>query len=58
MKILTTLRCTKTYTLNNGAEIPAIGFGTFRSTGEECYNSVKAALENGYTLIDTSSMYE
>lgn len=53
----TPTHCTKSYILNTGAEIPALGLGTWKSTDEECYNSVKTALENGYTHIDTARCY-
>lgn len=44
--------------LNNGVEIPVIGFGTYRLTGEKnVKGSVTAALEAGYRLIDTAQMY-
>ncbi len=47
------------YTLYNGVEIPAIGFGTWQSKGgEEAYNSVRWALEAGYRHIDTAYAYE
>lgn len=45
------------YILNNGLEIPAVGFGTFKSVGDDAYNSVKEALKLGYRHIDTASMY-
>ncbi|HEX2256003.1 MAG TPA: aldo/keto reductase [Afifellaceae bacterium] len=41
----------------NGAEIPAIGLGTWRLTGEACIRSVHAALAAGCRHIDTASMY-
>ena len=45
--------------LNNGAEIPVFGFGTYKLTGErEAKESVLAALEEGYRLIDTAQMYQ
>ncbi len=47
----------KTYTMNNGLAIPAIGFGTFDSEGEEVYNAVLAALKAGYRHIDTAAYY-
>ncbi|TID30176.1 hypothetical protein CANINC_001183 [Pichia inconspicua] len=47
----------KTLQLNTGASIPSVGLGTWRSTDEECYNSVKTALLNGYTHIDTAKIY-
>lgn len=41
----------------NGAQIPAIGLGTFRLEGEACAEAVKTALELGYRHIDTAKMY-
>lgn len=46
-----------TYKLSNGVEIPSVGFGTFKNTGETVYESVKEALRVGYRHIDTASMY-
>ena len=44
--------------LNNGIEIPRIGFGTFKiEDGDTVINTVKAALDFGYRLIDTASIY-
>ena len=46
-------------TLNNGVEMPVIGFGVFRiPEGEEVSNSVKWALNAGYRLIDTAMIYQ
>lgn len=42
----------------NGAEIPAIGFGTWELTGAACERAVDAALADGYRLIDTAQMYD
>ncbi|WP_333624429.1 aldo/keto reductase [Sphingobacterium siyangense] len=48
----------KTFKLNNGLEIPAIGFGTWQiPEGEEAYQAVKEALAAGYTHIDTAAIY-
>ncbi len=41
----------------NGAEIPAIGFGTWRLDGVEAVRAVRDALDAGYRHIDTASMY-
>ncbi|OVE84402.1 aldo/keto reductase [Natronolimnobius baerhuensis] len=41
-----------------GAEIPALGFGTARMTGDECRRAVETALEVGYRHIDTAQMYD
>ena len=45
--------------LNNGYAIPPLGNGVFMIPDhEECKNSVKAALEAGYRLIDTAQLYK
>jgi len=47
-----------TYTLNNGTNIPMIGFGTWQiPNGAEAYNSTAFALKNGYRHIDTALVY-
>lgn len=44
--------------LNNGVEMPVIGFGTYQiDDHEECKRSVATALETGYRLIDTAAAY-
>lgn len=48
----------ETIRLNNGIEIPQLGYGVFQITDEEiCKNSVLTALETGYRLIDTAACY-
>jgi len=48
----------QTYTLNNGVKLPKIGLGTWQvPNGEDTYNSVRAALKNGYRHIDTAAGY-
>ncbi|CAD5235637.1 unnamed protein product [Bursaphelenchus xylophilus] len=47
-----------TITLRNGVEMPMIGLGTLQSSPEECLNAIHAALDAGYTLIDTASISE
>ncbi|MFJ8673339.1 aldo/keto reductase [Streptomyces sp. NPDC093589] len=44
-------------TLNNGAQIPQLGFGTFQIPPEETRATTLAALEAGYRHIDTAEMY-
>src|SRR3954469_25443623 len=46
-----------TIRLNNGVEIPQLGFGVFLVKPEECVEAVTAALEVGYRHIDTAEMY-
>lgn len=41
-----------------GVEVPALGFGTARMTGDECRDAVEHALELGYRHIDTAQMYD
>ncbi len=42
--------------LNNGNEIPEIGFGTWQTT-DGVQKTLKAALDAGYTHIDTADIY-
>ena len=45
-------------TLNNGVEMPILGFGVFQITGDrECEEAVITAFERGYRLIDTAASY-
>jgi 2,5-diketo-D-gluconate reductase A len=47
-----------TVKLNNGVEMPVLGFGVFQiSDLNECENSVLDAIETGYRLIDTAASY-
>jgi diketogulonate reductase-like aldo/keto reductase len=49
---------TEAYALNNGNQIPKIGFGTWLlNEGDECYNAVADALQLGYRHIDTARAY-
>ncbi|HEY8567506.1 MAG TPA: aldo/keto reductase [Beijerinckiaceae bacterium] len=41
----------------NGAEIPALGLGTWRLEGEDCARIVAGALAQGYRHVDTAAMY-
>lgn len=42
------------FALRGGSRIPAIGFGTWKSTPDDAYESVKSALQAGYRHIDTA----
>jgi 2,5-diketo-D-gluconate reductase A len=46
-----------TLTLNNGADIPQVGFGVFLVPPEETEAAVSAALDAGYRHIDTAALY-
>ncbi len=45
-------------TLNNGVEMPILGFGVFQLADDsECERAVLDALETGYRLLDTAASY-
>ncbi|MGR2783794.1 aldo/keto reductase [Bacillus subtilis] len=45
-------------TLNNGVEMPILGFGVFQiPDAEECEQVVYDAIQTGYRLIDTAASY-
>ncbi|AGK98346.1 aldo/keto reductase [Clostridium pasteurianum] len=48
----------KKVTLNNGVEMPILGFGVFQITDEaQCEQAVLDAIHTGYRLIDTAMSY-
>lgn len=48
-----------TLTLNNGIEMPILGYGVFQiSDPKECETTVLNAMETGYRLIDTAASYQ
>lgn len=48
----------KTVKLNNGIEMPLLGYGVFQIPDpQECEKSVLDAIETGYRLIDTAASY-
>ncbi|MGY1770108.1 aldo/keto reductase [Blastococcus sp. SYSU D00813] len=46
-----------TIRLNNGVEIPQLGFGVYQIPPDQTVEAVTAALEIGYRHIDTAEMY-
>jgi 2,5-diketo-D-gluconate reductase A len=49
----------QTVKLNNGVEIPILGFGVFQITDlTECERSVVDAIQTGYSHIDTAASYQ
>ena len=44
-------------TLNNGLQCPVIGIGTFMLSPADAQNSVREALNMGYSLVDTANAY-
>jgi len=47
-----------TITLNDGAEFPELGLGTYNLRGEDGIAAIAAATESGYRLLDTAVNYE
>ncbi|MFJ8076323.1 aldo/keto reductase [Streptomyces sp. NPDC096176] len=54
---MTSLPNIPTVTLNNGLEIPQLGFGVFQVDDEQTTDAVLSALEAGYRSIDTAAIY-
>ena len=48
----------KYLTLNNGIEMPVLGYGTWEVRGKARLRALHYAIEAGYRLIDTAHMYE
>lgn len=46
------------FILNNGVEIPSIGYGTWQTPQEKAADCVAYAIEKGYRHIDTAACYE
>ncbi len=44
--------------LNNGIEMPILGYGVYQVTPEECERCVLDAISVGYRLIDTAQAYQ
>lgn len=47
----------RTFTLNNGVEIPAVGFGTWQAKPDEVRIAVEIALHTGYRHLDCAAIY-
>lgn len=45
------------FTLNNGVELPQLGFGVYQTPPEETADAVQVAFETGYRHIDTAAAY-
>ncbi|HXD65643.1 MAG TPA: aldo/keto reductase, partial [Solirubrobacteraceae bacterium] len=54
---MTTVSTVPTLRLNDGNEIPQLGFGVFQIPPPDTAESVRTALEVGYRHIDTAEMY-
>ncbi|MGE4283951.1 MAG: aldo/keto reductase [Clostridia bacterium] len=52
-------KLTDFYLLNNGVQIPCVGFGTWQTPdGETAVMAVKTAIEKGYRHIDAAACYK
>lgn len=47
----------KTIKLNNGVEMPQMGYGVYQVSPAECERCVANALSVGYRMIDTAQAY-
>lgn len=47
----------QSFKMNNGLEIPALGYGTFQMTSAEVEQHLPEAIAAGYTHIDTANAY-
>jgi diketogulonate reductase-like aldo/keto reductase len=45
-------------TLNDGHQMPALGFGTYTITGPDAPALIGSAIDAGYRLLDTATRYE
>lgn len=46
------------FTLNTGRTVPAIGYGTYKSVGDDSSRIFLEAIQQGYRYLDTASFYE
>ena len=46
-----------TFTLANGVEIPAVGFGTYKAADGQDEAVISEAIRQGYRHLDTASAY-
>ena len=44
--------------LNNGIEMPIVGFGVYQIDEKQCQQAVLDAIDVGYRLIDTATAYQ
>ncbi|MFD9632010.1 aldo/keto reductase [Streptomyces violascens] len=45
-------------TLNNGVEMPQLGFGVWQVPDDEATKAIATAIESGYRSIDTAAIYD
>nr|WP_042188702.1 aldo/keto reductase [Kibdelosporangium sp. MJ126-NF4]CEL18401.1 oxidoreductase of aldo/keto reductase family, subgroup 1 [Kibdelosporangium sp. MJ126-NF4]CTQ97884.1 oxidoreductase of aldo/keto reductase family, subgroup 1 [Kibdelosporangium sp. MJ126-NF4] len=47
-----------TLTLNDGVQIPQLGYGVFQIPPDEVVKTTRTAIDSGYRLIDTATAYD
>ena len=48
----------KNILLNNGVQMPLLGYGVFQVDPEECERCVSDVISVGYRMIDTAQIYK
>ena len=48
----------ETVFLNNDREMPLLGLGVYKTADDEAETAISAAVNAGYRLIDTASVYK
>src|ERR1700690_1031159 len=56
-KLSMTSQTQPTVALNDGAAMPQFGLGVFQTPPDETERIVRMAVDEGYRLVDTASMY-
>ncbi len=51
-------KLTDTFKMNNGVEIPCIGYGTYLTPDEGTFQAVTEAIKVGYRHVDTAAFYQ
>jgi len=57
LKTERTMALNRSFTLNTGAKIPAVGFGTWQAAPHEVEDAVEIALKAGYRHLDCAAIY-
>lgn len=50
-------KLTDSFVMHNGNKVSCIGYGTYKTSNEEVYSAVLAAVKAGYRHIDTAAYY-
>ena len=44
--------------LNDGRQLPQIGFGTYQIDNDKAAEAVRTAVDVGYKMVDTAAVYQ